>query len=105
MENYYARIIGVDEDNYRKKLNKYFFIGNADELQTSFDVLAAILGKATIELPVINITGRQRETQAEFLSPQQISRFKQANKLDYEIFNYIRDRFDLLKSRYPVTRH
>ncbi len=96
--NYYARIIHVNEENWKKKIDQYYFIGIADdELQLSFDLLANMIGKPKIELPKFNTTDEQGELSSKSLTPSQIADFSAANTLDYKIFNYVKGRIDSLK--------
>lgn len=105
LNNYYARIIGLNKSNYRQKLDKYFFVGIADDLQASFDVLSELIGKPRLELPTINITDREPQTQIDFLTTDQILRFKQANKLDYQIFEYALERLKTLNPHIRSPEH
>jgi len=90
--NYYSRILNVTENNWKKKLDRYFFIGMADDLQTSFDLLGSLIGKPKLDLPISNTTASNHETSIDSLSAEQIDDFKKANALDYQIFNYARQR-------------
>jgi hypothetical protein len=96
--NYYARIIHVDEENWKKKIDQYYFIGVADaELQISFDLLARMIGKSRVELPKINTTHEEYKLSSKSLSELQIADFISANALDYKIFNYVKARIHRLK--------
>ncbi len=94
--NYYSRILNVTESNWKKKLDRYFFIGMADDLQASFDLLGTLIGKPKIELPISNTTTRDYENSIESLSQAQIDEFKRANELDYKIFEYAKLRMNEL---------
>lgn len=98
-DNYYARIMGLGEQNYRKKLDQYFFIGLQAEMQTSFDVLAALINKPKVILPIINTSREGHENASNYLSDQEVFEFKKANKLDYQIYDYVQKRFDAIRSR------
>ena len=98
--NYYARIIDVNDNDWKKKIDQYYFIGIADdELQLSFDLLAKMIGKPRVELPKINTTHEQYELSSKSLSESQIADFRSANALDYQIFNYVKGRIDRLRSQ------
>ena len=93
--NYYSRIIGVNEENYKNKLDQYFFIGIQEELQLSFDALAKLLKKPKLELPVINTTEKYVTNSVESLNDQQIQEFKKENLLDYQIYNYVQEKWKI----------
>lgn len=93
--NYYARIIHVNDNNWKKKIDQYYFIGIADdELQRSFDLLAKLIGKPQVKLPKINTTHEENELSSKSLTESQIADFTSANALDYKIFNYVKARMD-----------
>lgn len=95
--NYYARIINVDENDWKKKIDQYYFIGIADDdLQRSFDLLAKMIAKPLVKLPKINTTDEANEFSSRSLSASQVADFTSANALDYKIFNYVRARMDTL---------
>lgn len=97
--NYYARIINVTESNWQQRLDQYFFIGIADDLQLSFDLLAQSIGKPAIMLPTSNATKRSPGSSSDSLSSAQISKFKELNQLDYKIFNYAKQRMARLSDQ------
>jgi hypothetical protein len=90
--NYYARILHVNENNWKDRIDQYFFVGIADELQQSFDILGKLIGKPHIELPNTNTTQINQATSSEALTAEQVAKFKEENELDYKIFNYAKDR-------------
>ena len=92
--NYYARIFGVNENNFESFLNQYYFIGLADDLQSSFDILAHRLKKPPIILPIINTSQGVSSSISSDLTSKQISDFKTVNSLDYKIYNYVKKRLD-----------
>lgn len=89
--NYFARIMGLNENDYREKLDRYFFIGLQEEMQASVDLLASIIGKPKVNIPVSNVTVRSSENRADALSSKEISEFKKENQLDYLIYDYVRE--------------
>lgn len=95
--NFYARIINVNETNWRARIDQYFFVGLADELQTSFDVLAELIAKPKLVLPVSNSSAREHSNSHHALSDQQVRDFTQANHLDYQIYEYAKSKFAQLK--------
>ena len=90
--NYYSRILHVTEDTWRERLNAYFFIGDVDDLQDSFNVLAKLINKPEVMLPSVNTTVANRDDSLSALSQEQIEAFKAANALDYEIYRWARER-------------
>lgn len=98
LNNYYARIIGVNETDYQQKLDAYFFIGVQEELQSSFDTLASLIRKPKIQLPTENKSETDRKNSVEHLTPREIAQFKQANHLDYQIYDYAKRRLDELRT-------
>jgi len=90
-ENYIASILDCTIDNYKDVLDRYFFIGITEHLQSSLDKLADLLNKRKVKLPVLNLS--QRDSQVSNLSPGTINRFKAANELDYRIYDYCLARF------------
>lgn len=100
--NYYSLILNVNEENWKAKLDRYFFIGMADDLQASFDLLGKLIGKPKIELPVTNTTTRDHETSLESLTQEQIDEFMAANQLDYKIVEYAKQRTSDLVSDHPM---
>ena len=96
--NYYARIMHIDERTWREQLDRYFFIGNADNLQESFDLLAEQIGKPKLVLPKSNTTKRGKSNTQDSLTEEQIAEFKAHNQLDYKIYEYVLARLDGLKN-------
>ncbi len=90
--NYYARIFRVNENNYKEKLDQYYFIGLADDLQNSFDQLAHKLKKPILSLPTINTSQNTNLSTSNELTAKQISDFKAVNSIDYEIYDYVKQR-------------
>lgn len=90
-ENYIASILDCTIDNYKDVLDRYFFIGITEYLQSSLDKLADRVNKRKVKLPVLNLS--HRDSQVSNLSPEMINRFKAANELDYRIYDYCLARF------------
>lgn len=96
--NYYARIMGVDWHHWQERFDDYFFVGDADQLQNSFDVLAELINKPKLQLPVTNTTTQKRETSIDSLSDYQIEEFKKANEIDYAMFDLASSRVATLST-------
>jgi len=93
-----AYFLPCDEFNYQKVLDSYFFIGITDKLQESFDKLAMLLNKRKITMPVLNLTNK--DSLLSFNTEDFKVHFKQKNKLDYLIYQYCLDKFELLDLSY-----
>ncbi len=88
-DNYYARIMDLKEENYKKKLDRYFFIGIQEDLQSSFDILASLINKPKVTLPFINTSSQGIAHSPNILSDHEIIQFKKKNQLDYKIYDYV----------------
>ena len=86
--NFYSRIINVNEHNWKQRIDQYFFVGIADDLQLSFDLLADLAGKRRVKLPTSNTTTLAHSNSMHSLSDEEREAFKIANSLDYQIFDY-----------------
>jgi hypothetical protein len=100
--NFYARIINVDEGNWQQRIDQYFFVGLADDLQLSFDLLAKLLNKPHVVLPKTNTTIVEHASSAKSLTAEQTASFMSENALDYEIFQYVQNRVDELRDRLAI---
>jgi hypothetical protein len=98
--NYYSRILRVNEDNYKEKLDRYYYFGIYEELQESFDVFAAKIGKPKIELPYENTTKKSESDAPSALSQDELDAFKESSALDYKIYQYARQRYEADKQEY-----
>lgn len=96
IDNYTAAILNVDETTYKDRLDRYFFVGTADDLQLSFDILAKLFKKPKQQLPVVNTTDLKSSMVMDALSEEQIAEFKNRNKLDYLIYEYAKTRMAAL---------
>lgn len=83
-KNYLASVIPCDESNYQEVLNRYYFIGLVEEFQQSFNRLADLLNKPRVDLDILNQSSRKKYN----LSPDLLAEFEEANRLDYQIYNY-----------------
>jgi len=84
--NYLASVIPCDESNYQEILDRYFFIGLVEEFQKSFDRLGDLLNKPQINLNLLNQSPRKNKKLSQYF----LSEFEEKNKLDYQIFNYVK---------------
>ena len=90
-QNFISRLIRCDESNYQEVLQRYFFIGIVEKYQESFDQLILIIGQPSIKLKIYNETQRQQYN----LSRDFIAEFKARNSLDYKIYNYSKNLFEI----------
>ncbi len=91
--NYLASNLCCDEDNYKEVLGQYFFIGILEYAQISLDILAEKIKRPKIRFPHHNISKRNDEENNVFLDVKE--EFYLNNKLDYEIYNYVKLKFGL----------
>lgn len=89
-----AYYLPCDEDNYKEVLDRYFFIGITEHMQSSFDKLAEILNKRKMKVPFSNKS--EKDSQISILSKEYIKSFKKKNKLDYKIYKYCLNHFNKL---------
>jgi hypothetical protein len=87
--NYMARVFPCTAADFKSVLDRYFFIGLQDYLQSSMDVLTTLLKKPQINLPRLNTSSRDKYS----LSDDFVQRFKENNALDYRIYDYSRVKF------------
>lgn len=97
--NFYARIINVNQSNWKERIDQYYFVGLADDLQLSFDLLAKLISKPRVELLKKNTTRLDHATSLQSLTVEQTAIFMSENTLDYEIFEYVKHRVSELSDR------
>ncbi len=86
--NFLADLLQCNEDNYRAVIDRYFFVGIVERLRESFDLLAHLLDKPPVDLPLMNDVPRtERLTEAEE------EKFFEENQLDYDIYGYCCEKF------------
>ena len=86
--NVLATLLRCDELNYREVIDRYFFVGSVERLQESLDVLADLLEKPPVKVPVLNSAPRD-----EVLTPEEEAQFLENNQLDDMIYRYCWDTF------------
>lgn len=82
--NWIAERFPVTELNYQKVLDQYAFVGTMDNYQAAFNRLASMIGKPPVDLKSYNTTKKRSFN----LSEEFISEFKDANSLDYKLYEY-----------------
>jgi len=89
--NYMANRFPCTHENYREVLDRYSFIGLQEEMSSSLEKLAIMLGREPFPVPQVNLS--PRDQQPNGLQEEVIARFKARNALDYAIYNYARAKF------------
>lgn len=85
--NFLAATIECTLENYKSRIDGYFFAGIVEEYEESLKQLSSKLGKAMVEkIPIENQTNSN--TLYVSLSEEEINLFKESNKLDYLIYDY-----------------
>ncbi|HHJ13365.1 MAG TPA: hypothetical protein ENJ79_03180 [Gammaproteobacteria bacterium] len=91
--NSFARILQATAEDYRQVLDRYWFIGIVEEMETSVKQLAAWLDKPFEAVPHVNRTTESGAApDAGPVSDEVVARFREANRLDYLIYEYARER-------------
>lgn len=89
--NQISKLFPCDESNYKEVLDRYFFIGIVERMQESFDILASLIGKKKIKIPVINQS--KKDSQVSGLTSGEINNFRNENNLDYLVYDYCVEKF------------
>jgi len=84
--NYMSERFPCTVDDYRKVIDRYFFVGIVEHAQESMDKLADLLAKPRLQLGVENQS--ERDSQFENLSPKLLEKFRKENALDYLLYDY-----------------
>ncbi|WP_268035828.1 sulfotransferase family 2 domain-containing protein [Algoriphagus sp. PAP.12] len=88
--NFLAGALECNLENYKSRIDEYFFIGTLEEFQYSMERLARKLGKTELEtIPFENQTNSK--TLFNSLSEDEIIKFKKNNILDYLIYEYVKN--------------
>lgn len=85
--------------NYKAILDRYFFVGIVEDYQAGIDCLADVLGKPRQRIPHVNVTATPREIADDSIPADLIERFRQANELEYAIYDYAVERWQRLHRR------
>ena len=90
-QNLLSTLFPCDESNYKNVLDRYYFIGFVEKMQESLDKFADLINKKRQRLPLANKS--EKDSQLENLSPEVLGKFKDRNKLDYQIYEYCLEKF------------
>ena len=93
--NYIANRLPATINNYKKVIDRYFFIGILEESQASVDRLASMIKKRSKPLPWENKSTKEgdKNTDSENISEEIIRQFRHDNALDYLIYDYCVEKF------------
>ncbi|NVJ86801.1 MAG: sulfotransferase family 2 domain-containing protein [Algoriphagus sp.] len=91
--NFIAQILECDENNYKERVDSYFFVGLMEEYNRSLVQLSKKMNRKMI-LDIPHVNSSNSKTEISTLSEDEITKFKNYNKLDYQIYNYVRSKFD-----------
>lgn len=83
-----AKFLGVNESNWRERLDAYFLVGTTERLQTASDLLAKLTGNPAGETPHLNPSTRDKYD----LSEDTLEKFRTENALDFAIHRYADER-------------
>lgn len=95
--NYMASLLHADDSNWQSILDRYWFIGVTEHAQQAFDVLGASLGKPPVEVVRTNETEVTEGDDAGLLPEETVRRFREANALDYKIYEEGIRRFEAFR--------
>ena len=90
--NYLARILDVNADNFKERLDRYDFIGIVEQYEESLLGLSLLLGCE--DLTLNNINGAEKTERLNVITSEDVERFKVHNSLDYLIYEYAVKKFD-----------
>ncbi|MEA1052539.1 hypothetical protein U5801_22415 [Lamprobacter modestohalophilus] len=91
-KNYISNRLQCTPSNYKEIMDRYIFVGLQEELQQSLNILGSILGKEPI--PLTRSNQSRRENSLASLSRKAVQRFEECNRLDYQIYDYAKIRFE-----------
>ena len=93
--NWISKRFPLAEENLEQVLDRYFFIGLTEHSSAGFDVLADLIGKPRLNLPIKN---RSKPAQLP-VSPELERAFRETHALDYRLYQHCRDRWEQAQSR------
>lgn len=96
--NYLARILNVNAENFRERLDRYDFIGIVENYEESLRALSVFLECDGLTLNRVN--SAERTESLDIISQEEINKFKEQNSLDYLIYEYAVHKFEVLCDTY-----
>lgn len=96
--NYLANRFQVNFDNYKSVIDRYCFVGILEESEACIAILASIMGKRVKPLPWINKSRKDISINArdEDLSQELMTWFRNENTLDYLVYDYCVEKFNIM---------
>lgn len=88
-KNYFSTILECDINNYKERLDNYFFIGIMEDYEKSVDLLSKKM-EMKIGRSIPNINKSDSGKYYALLSDEVKKKFKELNYLDYLIYDYSR---------------
>lgn len=82
--NYLSERFPLNSETFTDVVARYAFIGTTDNLQSSFDRLAELLGKPDVPIGRSNAASKS----APHLHPDFIAQFKEENQTDYALYRH-----------------
>lgn len=100
-----AQRLPATTDNYRKVIDRYFFVGILEHGQASVDTLARMINKHSRPLPWKNKTQKDAGIRhgREELPRESVARFRSDNALDYLIYDYCVSKFNKMPVKHTGT--
>lgn len=83
-ENPISRYLGFDGGDPVSYLESFFLVGITEHLQDTIDLLAASLGRSSVEVPKENVTVERKKPE---VTPETAEKFLEKNKRDYALYN------------------
>lgn len=85
--NFFASALECTIENYKSRIDNYFFVGIVEEYKESMQLLSMKLGKPEVrKIPFENRS--YSNSLLDSLSKEEIKWFKENNELDYLIYDY-----------------
>lgn len=92
-----SKMLCVDEESFKDKIDKYFFIGILEYAQESLDILSSLIGRKKTNMPCINKSKRRLEVDLPNIREDVLIEFKEKSRLDYVIYDYCLEKFNALR--------
>lgn len=92
--NYLAKILNVDIENYKEIMDRYNYIGIVEHYQESLHGLSLFMDCDGLIFNKIN--GAEKNEQLDAIKQEDIDKFKLQNSLDYLIYEYAIYKFNMM---------
>ena len=97
--NYLAGILDVNADNFRERMDRYDFIGIVENYEESLSALGSFLECGDLTLKRVN--SAEKTERLDTISSEDIAGFKEQNSLDYLIYEYAIQKFNVTRGTFP----